>query len=350
METTCIEKSEQMDVVVLAGGLSDERDVSLSSGSQIANALIRKGHRVLLVDLYEGSQYADFASAYAAERQEQYTYDVPKVAPDLLALMQQFDNRQELIGPNVIELCQSADVAFLALHGGIGENGKLQALFDLYRIRYTGSGHAGSLLAMDKHLAKQLMVFNGIPTANWLMYRKGEPIPQVEYPCVVKPNDNGSSIGVKMVDNEAGLIQALKEVTQYGERVMIEQKISGREFSVGVLEGEALPIIEIIPKAGFYDYENKYQANATEEVTPAALTESQTRNMQQLALKVHQILGLVGYSRIDFMLAQSGHMYCIEANTLPGMTPTSLLPQEAAVVGLDYDELCERLLTLAFKK
>ncbi|MBP2001026.1 D-alanine-D-alanine ligase [Paenibacillus shirakamiensis] len=337
-----------MNIVVLAGGLSDERDVSLSSGSQIANALISRGHRVLLIDIYIGvADHENFEDAYHDLSISKYEYAVPKEEPDLELLRKKQNYQKSAIGPHVISICQSADFCFLALHGGIGENGKLQALFDIYGVAYSGSGYAGSLLAMDKGLSKQLMAANGVTTPDWIIYYAGDDTSNIPVPCVVKPNDNGSSIGVELVFSHHDLANALKNACKYSKSVLIEQMVEGREFSVGILGEEALPVIEIIPTNGFYDYNNKYQDGVATEITPAAISDELTASLQKEALKVHKILGLSGYSRIDFMVDSHLHIFCIEANTLPGMTPTSLLPKEAKAKGIDYPELCEKLIELS---
>lgn len=336
-----------MKIIVLAGGLSDERDVSLSSGAQVANALQKNNHQVLLLDLLDDvSCYESFDIAYEALKQETYYYEVPEIAPDITSLRKDYQKQGE-VRMDLIHLCQSADIVFLALHGGIGENGKIQALFDIYDIKYTGSTHKGSAMAMDKLLAKELMAFNGISTPKWRVYEEGMTF---EAPCVVKANDNGSSIGVYMADTKEAFDLAIREAKTFKTEIIIEEKIVGREFAVGVLDKEALPVIEIIPKVGFYDYKNKYQAGSTEEVTPAQLSEEITKKMQEMAVKTHQALRLSAYSRIDFLMNEAYDIFCIEANTLPGMTPTSLLPQEAQALGLDYATLCDRLVELSLEK
>lgn len=334
-----------MNIVVLAGGFSHERDVSMSSGSQIANALMTNGHKVLLLDLYIGIKEAStFQEAYAIAGSSHYEYVVPDTEPDLEKLKRAQGNQKELVGPNVINICQSADFCFLGLHGGIGENGQLQALFDIYGIRYTGSGYKGSLIAMDKQLSKQVMIMNHVQTPDAIVVESEKDI-DFPLPCVVKPIDNGSSIGVTIVETQEELEEAVLTAKKYSNKVLLEQKINGREFSVGVLAKDALPPIEIIPQAGFYDYANKYQAGATIEETPARIPRGLTKEMQQMALKVHRILGLSVYSRADFIVDETDNkIYCIEANNLPGMTPTSLLPQEAQALGMKYEELCEQIL------
>lgn len=339
-----------MDIVVLAGGYSHEREVSLSSGSLIANALMENGHQVIMLDLYFGtSEAATFEEAYEKLNKDKYEYKVRKQIPDLNALRAQKEKPNEMIGENIIPICQSADLVFLSLHGELGENGQLQAVFDLYDITYTGTGYLGSAIAMNKILSKEIMSAQGILTPEWeVLEQSDEPTSAV--PCVVKPNASGSSIGVYIVDNKDDLKQAVKEAKKYSPSVLIEEKISGREFSVGVLEGKALPVIEIIPKTGFYDYENKYQEGATVEICPAEVDPAIAEKMQETALEVFKALRLEYYSRIDFMVSEDGGVYCIEANTLPGMTPTSLFPQEAAASGMSYNELCNKLAEIAVSK
>ena len=340
-----------MDIVVLAGGYSHEREVSLSSGSLIANALMKNGHRVILLDLYFGTKEAsNFEDAYEKLNKESYYYKVEKQIPDLKALKKQKEKPEEMIGDNIIPICQSADLVFLSLHGELGENGQLQAVFDLYDITYTGSGYLGSAVAMNKILAKEIMRQHNILTPDWEVLEGGQTEPTMSVPCVVKPNASGSSIGVYLVDNQDDLKQAVESAKEYGESVLIEEMIDGREFSVGVLDGEGLPVIEIIPKTGFYDYENKYQEGATEEICPADISEELAEKMKQVAVDVHKALRLDYYSRSDFMVSSDGNIYCIEANTLPGMTPTSLFPQEAAAMGISYNELCDKLANLAINK
>ncbi len=340
-----------MRIVVLAGGLSDERDVSLSSGSLIANALMDAGHDVALVDLYVGIRhFDDWSGAFVGRASgKRFEYEISGAAPDLKSLKEQYGGGDSLVGENVLAICGFADVVFLALHGSIGENGQLQAMFDALAIRYTGTGYVGSLLAMDKDLAKQLMTMADIPTPKWKLVRKDEvgALKDVEVPCVIKPIDNGSSVGVSIVERQEDVAEALANAKQSDNDVMIEEMIRGREFSVGVLDGKALPIIEIILKEGFYDYKNKYQQGMAREECPANLDEDVAAVMQELALRVHQVLRLGYYSRIDFILDGEGKPYCLEANTLPGMTPTSLLPQEAAAAGITYVDLCREICAKA---
>lgn len=343
-----------MKIVVVAGGLSPERDVSLSSGSLIANALIDVGYKVCLVDLYKGVEMKYFDEIFFdSSSGKRYDYSVPEYEPDLNQLKKDVNNGNSLIGENIVELCKSADLVFLALHGDIGENGQFQAVLDSFGILYTGTGYIGSLLAMDKDLSKLLMVQNKILTPQWVImendYDNLSHIQKVGYPCVIKPCSCGSSVGVSIIRNNNEYISAVKYAIKYEKKVMIEKLIEGREFSIGILDGNALPVIEIIPNEGFFDYKNKYQEGLTREVCPAEIPEETAKKMERIALLVHEILRLGSYSRIDFMIDNHNNIFCLEANTLPGMTPTSLLPQEAKASGISYDDLCDRIVKIALR-
>lgn len=338
-----------MNIVVLAGGLSPERDVSLSSGSLIANALMANGHHVLLLDLYLGIEATvPIKELFLShDTNHKFEYQIPAKEPDLAKIQKESGNGEALIGKNVVEICQYADRVFLALHGSVGENGQLQALFDMYGISYTGSGYIGSLLAMDKNLSKKIMKASGILTPNWAIMNITDPSfdsSAMPLPCVIKPCSCGSSVGVSIVHTQEELQKALDYARAYENRILFEELIKGREFSIGILNHKPLPPIEIIPKEGFYDYSNKYQSGATTEICPAKLNETLTKQMQTAALQVHECLQLGFYSRVDFILNENNEFFCLEANTLPGMTPTSLLPQEAAAIGINYNELCEQIL------
>ncbi|MEY8356049.1 D-alanine--D-alanine ligase [Lachnospiraceae bacterium 54-53] len=328
-----------MKIAVLAGGLSPEREVSLSSGAMIANALIRNGHEVCLLDSYPGVGEEEEVRFKCLKYGADFFHRIGKSAPAPETMAE--GRKKGFMGKGVIEALKPVDVVFLALHGGAGENGQIQAVLDAFGISYTGTGYEGCLKAMDKHLAKLLMRASGIPTPDWKLYTRGEDRKPFPFPCVVKPCGCGSSVGVAMVDHKEQWEQALSSAFAYEDRILAEVKVTGREFSVGILGNKALPAIEIIPRTGFYDYENKYQPGLTEEICPARLTKKEAAGMERLALFVHAVLGLGYYSRIDFLMEEDGSLYCLEANTLPGMTPFSLLPKEAAAAGITYDELCE---------
>ena len=338
-----------MKIVVLAGGLSDERNVSLSSGCKVCAALRQRGHEAALVDMYLGTQ-AEAQALFSAPIPEELTR-IGRQAPDLAAVKASRPaGGDSQFGPGVLEACRMADVVFLGLHGACGEDGRVQAALDLLGIPYTGSGYLGSAIAMDKDLTKRLAAPLGVATPRWELVRyTADDIPalaaRLETPCVVKPVASGSSIGVSIVSRRADLPAALTGALAHGGVCVVEQYIAGREIQVGILEGKALPSIEIIPKAGFYDYENKYQPGAAEEITPAPIPPEWEKRLGQAALDVFHALGLSVYARADFIVTQDGTPWFLEINTLPGMTPTSLLPQEAAAAGLGYGELCERIIT-----
>ena len=348
-----------MKIVVLAGGLSTERDVSFKTGEMVTKALRENGHQVILLDVFMGYSDKEEDLTGIFDRAEAVSVKVaaiPETAPDLEKVKaQRKDQSDNFFGPNVIELCRMADIVFMALHGENGENGKIQAAIDLFGIRYTGTGYLGSALTMNKGMAKQLFLENGIPTPRGTSLKRGEDAAKIEtcgihFPCVVKPCSGGSSIGVSIVHDKAEYEQALKEAFRWENELVIEEYVKGREFSVGVIDFQALPIIEIAPVEGFYDYKNKYKAGSTVETCPAELSEQITKEMQGYAEKVAEVLGLNTYSRTDFLLDAEDHIFCLEANTLPGMTPTSLLPQEAKVTGVDFNQLCEKLIESSMRK
>ena len=339
-----------MNIVVLCGGLSMERNVSISSGTLICQALRRLGHRAVMVDMFYGLEDFDASPEELFENLPPLTQaQVGEEEPDLKAVRASRKWKSpSLVGKGVFELCTRADVVFLGLHGACGEDGRIQAALDLMGVPYTGSGCLGSAIAMDKDLTKQLVRSAGIKTPEWRLLYYGESqiealCGELRLPCVIKPVDSGSSIGVTIAHNRQELVEALRENLSLG-RVIVEQYISGREIQVGVLKGKALPSIEIIPKHGFYDYKNKYQAGAAVEICPAPVEPEVERMLGATALKVHKLLELRTYSRTDFILTPEGEFYFLEINTLPGMTPTSLVPQEAAAAGIGYDALCQAIV------
>ena len=345
-----------MKIVVLAGGLSGERNVSLSSGTMVAEALRERGHRVALADLFFGLE------DYNGSLEDLYDAPIPaqwkrvaRQAPDLEQVRRQRkDQSASLFGERVIELCQTADIVFLALHGDCGEDGRLQAALAMHGIPYTGSDYLSSGIAMSKDLTKKLVAPRGVITPAWQSVEYTQEdidalVAETKLPCVVKPNASGSSIGVSIAHTQDELRQALEMGVQFGGQCVIEEYIQGREIQIAVLEGKALPSIEIIPKQGFYDYENKYQPGAAEEVCPAPIPEAWEQRIAQAAQTVFETVGLSVYARADFIVTEDGTPYFLEINTLPGMTPTSLVPQEAAAVGISYGELCERIVNASLK-
>ena len=242
-----------------------------------------------------------------------------------------------------------ADITFIGLHGGEGENGKLQATFDLLGIKYTGPNSLGCAAAMHKGIAKQIFLESGIPTPNGVCIHKNKNKKDLtslglSLPVVVKPCSGGSSIGVYIVNTEEEYNEALEKSFRYEDELVIEEYVKGREFACGIINDKALPPIEIIPKTGFFDYANKYQAGATEEVCPANISEEISAKMQDYTVRAFHALKLDVYSRADFLLDADNNLYCLEMNTLPGMTAASLLPKEAAVTGIEYGDLCELII------
>ncbi len=255
----------------------------------------------------------------------------------------------------MLELCEKCDIVFLGLHGANGEDGKVQAAFDLMGIRYTGTGYLSSAMAMDKRITKEVFLMNQVPTPGGFSMTRENLEKDIKkhglnFPVVVKTSCGGSSVGVYIVNDQKEYEASLADASQYGEEIVVEEYIKGREFSVAVVDDKAYPVIEIAPIQGFYDYKNKYQAGSTVETCPAEISPKLTAKMQENAVKAAKALGLTGYSRLDFMMKENGDMYCLEANTLPGMTPTSLIPQEAKVLGMDYPTLCEELIRISMKK
>ena len=347
-----------MKIVVLAGGLSTERNVSLVSGTGVCRALREKGHQAILVDMFLGLEN------YTGELKD--IFDAPdglcgearieRTAPDLEQVRRsRRDQSPSMLGKDVLAVCSMADVVFLALHGACGEDGRIQAALDLLGVPYTGSDYISSAMAMDKSVAKRFMDTTGIRTAPWRSIRYGEEdiprlVEELAVPCAVKIVNGGSSIGVELPDTKEELAQALRNVLRYGDHVVVEKKIRGRELTVAVLGDRYLPAVEIIPKADYFNYETKYQAGDATEVCPAPITEEQWHEMGEMALKLHRALGLDIYSRTDFLLDENGTPWCLEVNTLPGMTPTSLVPQEAAAVGISYGDLCELIVRESLKE
>ena len=346
-----------MNIVVLCGGLSPERNVSLSSGTKIASALMELGHKVVLTDMYFGLEdydgplegIFDAPPALGGTR-------IDEAAPDLEAVRAARRLKSaSMFGDRVLEVCGMADIVFMALHGRCGEDGKVQAAFDLLGIKYTGSGHLGSAIAMDKDLTKRIVAPLGVLTPEWKLYdsRSLEPeqvCAETALPCVVKPVDSGSSIGVDIARTRGELLDALAKARAEGGSVVVERYIEGREIQIGILDGRALPSIEIRPLTGFYDYKNKYQPGAAEEITPAPIPAEAEKRLAKAALTVYEALGLSAYSRADFIYDAEGRFWFLEINTLPGMTPTSLVPQEAAVLGISYAELCQRIIDASLEK
>ena len=347
-----------MKIVVLAGGLSPERHVSLVTGQNVCAALRERGHRAVVMDMYLGLEGCEGAPEDVFDGADLIgEAAISAAAPDLEAVRRgRKDQSPSLFGPGALEVCRMADAVFLGLHGECGEDGRVQAVFDLLGIPYTGSGHLSSGMAMNKAVTKQVMERLGIRTPAWREVRfQREDIPrlveELPLPCAVKTINGGSSLGLALPETREALTAALEEMLGYGGHVVVEEKITGRDITVGVLGDRYLPAVEIIPKtAAFFDYAAKYQEGGSDEVCPAPISDDVWRTMGETALALHRGLGLEVYSRTDFVLDEAGRAWCLEINSLPGMTPGSLLPKEAAAVGMDYPALCEEILRLSLER
>jgi len=330
-----------LKITVLMGGASSERDVSFASGTRVAAALRARGHTVTSFD--------PAGKVLSVADEQGYLSGAVKKAPptpEFLATLKIPGSLGE--HPAV----RGADVVFLGLHGGQGEDGTVQALLDLAGITYTGSGHLASALAMDKDLSKLLFRAGGVRTADWLMAPASddEIVAALGLPVVVKPSKQGSTVGLSVVKRREDLAAAIALAYKHDDEVMIEAFVPGRELTVGILGDEPLAVGEIIPKHEIYDYECKYTAGMAVEEFPAKLDRAQTGAVQQQAIAAFRALKLGGYARIDFRMSPEGHFYCLEANTLPGMTETSLIPQSAQACGIPFADLCERVVRLALAR
>ncbi|MBK5187248.1 MAG: D-alanine--D-alanine ligase [Gemmatimonadaceae bacterium] len=335
-----------MNLTVLLGGTSSERDVSLASGLRIASALRDVGHTVACVDPARGE-------ITRAEEDAMRAAGVVQKEPPTREALQAMAERSLLPTIGAMPAIRNADVVFIALHGGEGEDGTVQAILDLAKVTYTGSGHLASALAMDKDLSKRLFRAAGVTTADWLMTGPDAELSAAEveralgFPVVVKPSKEGSTVGLTVVKQAAQLRGAIVEAARYDDEVMVERFVPGRELTVGVVGGHAMPVGEIIPKHEIYDYECKYTPGMAVEEFPARLSPELTAEAQRLAVLAFRALKLDGCARIDFRMTSDGKLFCLEANTSPGMTGTSLIPQAAAADGMDFSSFCDRIVALA---
>jgi D-alanine-D-alanine ligase len=342
-----------VNIIVLAGGTSAERNVSLATSRAIANSLRESGHSVKIVDPIFGSKQPPEEKIFEG-------HTIGEEFPTAEEL-NRYSNRKVIECINS-EVFDNTDIVFLGLHGKFGEDGRIQSLLEMRGVKYTGSGVTSSAMAMDKNISKIMFNHAGIPTAKWIMLKKSnaadvlkvdESIKLVTgYPVVIKPNDEGSTVGLSIVQPDVEDVQlgkALDEAFSYSGCVMAEEFIQGRELTVAVLGDEALPVVEIKPKDGFYDYEHKYTKGMTEYFCPAELPEELAGHIREKALLAHKTLGCKVYSRVDFRLNPKGEYYCLEVNTLPGMTELSLVPKSAKAVGLTFAELLNRIIELSLK-
>jgi D-alanine-D-alanine ligase len=325
-----------MKIAVLFGGTSEERDVSIASAAQVIPALRSLGHDVVAVDTAAGR-------LSPPDERKLLASGVAPAPPSDLSIANLRSGA--LANPATVLDPREIEVVFIALHGGAGEDGRLQAMLDLAGLKYTGSNHIASAAAMDKDLSKRLFRAAGVPTADWLMSpaTADEVARTLGFPVVVKPNKQGSTVGLSVVREAAKLAPALELGLRYDDEVMIEKFVAGREFTVGILDGVALPPGEIIAPGEVFDYQSKYQAGGAREVFPADIPDAEAAELKRLALLAHRALKLGVYSRVDFRRDAAGAFWCLEVNSLPGMTATSLLPQAARAAGIDFATLLARI-------
>lgn len=342
-----------MNIIVLTGGISAERNVALASGKAIAGGLRATGHNVRVVDPVFGANQPDEESIF--EGRAAIGGEFPSVEE-----LNHYSGRKVLECINS-DIFDNIDIVFLGLHGKFGEDGRIQSLLEMRGVKYTGSGVTSSAMAMDKNISKIIFLNNEIPTARWFMLndkqvdhlKLDESIKlEMGYPAVIKPNDEGSTVGLSIVQPDVEDIQLGKAISgafEYSDRIMIEQFIEGRELTVAVLGNEALPVVEIKPKDGFYDYEHKYTKGMTEYICPADLPEKISEVLKEKSLLAHKALCCKAYSRVDFRLNPKGEYYCLEVNTLPGMTELSLVPKAASAAGISFNDLLNRIIELSLK-
>jgi D-alanine-D-alanine ligase len=333
-----------MNICVLTGGSSAERDVALASAAQIIAALRRRGHQVTAADTTIG-----LLDAAAEERIIRAAVGAAFPSPAERHALRERESAVLLGGLLTAPAIRQADVVFLGLHGGSGEDGTIQNLLEMAGVRYTGAGPVPSGVAFDKDLSKRLFLEAQVPTAAWLMapVSATEVDVELDWPVVVKPSRQGSTVGLTVVREAAELAPAVAEAARHDSEVMVEAFVPGRELTVGILGEQALAVGEIIPRHELFDYECKYTPGMCDEIFPAPIDDALSDDVQDLAILAHQALKLRGYSRVDFRLTPEGEIFCLEVNTLPGMTATSLLPQSAAATGIDFGALCERICELA---
>lgn len=332
-----------MKVALLTGGASSERDVALATGIQVTGALRERGHEVAVVDLATGF-------VPPAHEAGLLPGGVGREPPPLAAL-RELQRGMLTGGLGEIPVVRDADVVFIALHGGQGENGTVQALLDVIGVPYTGSGHLASALAMDKDLAKHVLRDAGVAVPRWVMTPVAPDVVarDVGFPCIVKPSNEGSSVGLSLVREAAALPAAIAAAAEWDTEVMVEAYVAGRELTVGILGDRALPVGEIIPKHELFDYECKYTPGMAQEIFPADIPDTLATRVQDAAVAAHRALKLGGYSRIDFRVDAGGGIFCLEANTLPGMTANSLIPKAARAGGMAFADLCEAICRLAIR-
>lgn len=342
-----------MNIVVLAGGTSTERDISILTSTKVCESLRRNGHNANMIDVFLGTdKYKNAAEFFLDDNDlEILGAELAQKTKDIAGMSKEREkNSESFFGENVLEYCKSSDIVFMGLHGENGEDGKIQAAFDLLGIKYTGTGYLSSAISMDKQLTKKVLMSEGIPMPKGVCLKKGHKIEYAPLPCVVKPCCGGSSVGVYIANTEDEFEKAVEEAFTYEDHILVEEYVKGREFSVAVVNGRALPVVEIVPHVGFYDYENKYKDGASDHICPADIPDELADRMKRWAEKACEVAEVTPYGRVDQLVNEDGEIYCLEINTLPGMTPNSLIPLEAAAEGMSYDELTQQLVDISLKK
>ncbi len=344
-----------MNIIVLTGGTSSERNVALASGKAIANALREEGNNVTVVDPVYGAEQPDEGKIFS---------DRPAIGKEFptAAELNRYSNKKVIECINS-KLFDNIEIVFLGLHGKFGEDGRIQSLLEMRGVKYTGTGVTSSAMAMDKNISKIMFTHYGVLTPKWLMIKKGINDKEKTddniklniggYPAVIKPNDEGSTVGLSIIQPDVEDLQlgtALLKAFEYSENVMAEEYIEGRELTVGVLGGIALPVVEIKPKDGFYDYTHKYTKGYTEYICPADLPDRLAKHIQEQALIANRSLNCEVYSRVDFRLNSKNEAYCLEVNTLPGMTELSLVPKAAEATGINFNALLNKIIELSLNK
>lgn len=334
-----------MKVLLLAGGNSSENQVSLNSGKAMYDALVRLGHQVTALDPSDGRLLTGKDGTFKTLLPDAPS-NTPVANPEKVVAL-------ALNSPHPSDI----DIVVNALHGGAGENGTIQALCDLAGIKYTGSGMAASAIGMNKDISKRLMASENVSTPKWLLfkYKREEDeaafaelvLERFSLPVIIKPNDGGSTLGLTKVRRREDIIPAIRLAAKEGPRVLVEDFIAGRELTVSVLDGIALPIVEIRPKSGLYDYHAKYTSGGSEYIAPAPIKPDIAARIQEDAVRVFDVIGASGLARVDFIIADDDSYYCLEINTLPGMTNLSLAPMAAKVAGMEFHELVERIIRSA---
>ncbi|MFA5403598.1 MAG: D-alanine--D-alanine ligase [Ignavibacteria bacterium] len=337
-----------MNIALIVGGISSEREVSLTSGMAILKALRENGHNVKVIDPIFGEKEILEDIIFKNLVSTEYpTYD----AMEKLLI----ESRRKVIDCINSWLFDNIDIAFIGLHGKYGEDGRIQSLLDLRGIKYTGSDILSSAIAMDKNISKMIFKNFDIPTADWIVMTKKDKIDvknilrRISLPFVIKPNDEGSTVGLTIVKNESEIKNAIDLAFKYTDKIMIEKYIKGREITVSIVGDVAYPLIEIKPKDGFYDYHHKYTKGMTEYICPAEVKDEVSVKAQENALKAYHSLGCSVYSRVDFLLDDNDDLHCLEVNTLPGMTELSLVPKAVKAKGMEFNELIENIIGFSLK-